>query len=58
MRDKVFTPFFTTKKRGSGLGLPTCRRLVEAHRGTIAVDCPPSGGTRVTVSLPATSVAM
>jgi two-component system sensor kinase FixL len=55
IRDKVFTPFFTTKSRGSGLGLPTCRRLVEAHRGTIAVDCPAGGGTTVTVSLPAAS---
>jgi PAS domain S-box-containing protein len=57
VRDKVFAPFFTTKQRGSGLGLPTCRRLVEAHRGTIIVDCPPGGGTTVTVSLPATSAA-
>jgi two-component system, LuxR family, sensor kinase FixL len=57
IRDQVFTPFFTTKSRGSGLGLPTCRRLVEAHRGTIAVDCPPTGGTTVTVSLPAGSSA-
>jgi signal transduction histidine kinase len=53
--DQVFTPFFTTKARGSGLGLPTCRRLVEAHHGNIAVDCPPDGGTTVTVSLPAVS---
>jgi PAS domain S-box-containing protein len=54
LRDKVFTPFFTTKSQGSGLGLPTCRRLVEAHGGTITVECPPGGGTTVTVSLPAT----
>ena len=53
IRDKVFTPFFTTKSRGSGLGLPTCRRLVEAHRGTIDVHCPAGGGTIVTVQLPA-----
>jgi two-component system sensor kinase FixL len=52
VREQIFTPFFTTKARGSGLGLPTSRRLVEAHGGTIDVECPPQGGTRVTVSLP------
>jgi two-component system sensor kinase FixL len=53
VRDKIFTPFFTTKSRGSGLGLPTAKRLVEAHRGTIDIQCPPDGGTVVTVQLPA-----
>lgn len=52
IRDKIFTPFFTTKARGTGLGLPTAKRLVEAHRGTIHIDCPPGGGTTVTVRLP------
>ena len=49
---RIFTAFFTTKSRGSGLGLPTAKRLVEAHRGTIAVTCPPTGGTVVTIRLP------
>jgi two-component system sensor kinase FixL len=52
IREKIFTPFFTTKSRGSGLGLPTAKRLVEAHNGQIAVDCPPTGGTIVIVRLP------
>jgi len=52
VRDKVFTPFFTTKSRGSGLGLPTAKRFVEAHNGQIAIDCPPSGGTTVVVRIP------
>ena len=52
IREKIFTPFFTTKSRGSGLGLPTARRLVEAHAGTIGIDCPAGGGTTVTVVLP------
>jgi two-component system sensor kinase FixL len=52
VREKIFTPFFTTKARGSGLGLPTSKRLVEAHKGRLLVDCPPAGGTRVTVELP------
>jgi signal transduction histidine kinase len=50
--EKVFVPFFTTKSRGSGLGLPTARRLVEAHGGQIGIECPPSGGTTVTIRLP------
>ena len=52
IRARIFEPFFTTKHRGTGLGLPTARRVVERHRGTIEVDCPPSGGTVVTVTLP------
>ena len=52
IRDKIFTPFFTTKVRGTGLGLPTARRLVEAQGGTIAVECPPDGGTTVLVQVP------
>jgi PAS domain S-box-containing protein len=55
--EKIFTPFFTTKSRGSGLGLPTVKRLVDAHHGTIGVDCPPGGGTTVTVRLPAAGAA-
>jgi two-component system sensor kinase FixL len=52
VREKIFTPFFTTKSRGSGLGLPTAKRLVEAHNGRIAIECPPAGGTTVVVQLP------
>jgi signal transduction histidine kinase len=52
IRDKIFTPFFTTKVRGTGLGLPTAKRLVEAQGGTIAIQCPRAGGTTVTVQLP------
>jgi PAS domain S-box-containing protein len=52
LRGKVFTPFFTTKTRGSGLGLPTVKRLIEAHNGQIAIDCPPTGGTTVIIKLP------
>src|SRR5262249_39284504 len=51
--EKIFTPFFTTKARGTGLGLATARRIVDAHAGTIAIACPSSGGTTVTVDLPA-----
>jgi two-component system sensor kinase FixL len=52
IREKIFTPFFTTKSRGTGLGLPTVKRLIEAHNGKIAVACPPAGGTTVVIRLP------
>jgi PAS domain S-box-containing protein len=52
IRAKIFEPFFTTKHRGTGLGLPTTRRVVERHRGAVEVECPHSGGTVVTVTLP------
>jgi signal transduction histidine kinase len=52
IRKKIFTPFFTTKRGGSGLGLPTAKRLIEAHDGQIAIDCPPAGGTAVVIRLP------
>jgi PAS domain S-box-containing protein len=52
VRARIFEPFFTTKHRGTGLGLPTARRAVERHRGTLEVECPPSGGTVVTVTVP------
>jgi len=51
-RANIFTPFFTTKTRGSGLGLPTVKRLIEAHNGQIAIHCPPSGGATVIIRLP------
>lgn len=51
-RENLFRPFFTTKARGTGLGLSITKRLIELHQGTILVECPPSGGTVVTVRLP------
>jgi signal transduction histidine kinase len=52
VQEKVFIPFFTTKQRGTGLGLPTAKRFIEAHDGRITIQSPPSGGTTVTVQLP------
>jgi len=52
VRERIFEPFFTTKHRGTGLGLPTAKRVVERHGGSIEIQCPPTGGTVVTVSLP------
>ena len=52
VREKIFVPFFTTKARGTGLGLATVKRFVEAHNGRVTLECPPSGGTTVTLQLP------
>ena len=52
IRDKLFTPFVTTKSRGTGLGLSTVKRLVEAQHGTVRAECPVGGGTIMTVRLP------
>lgn len=47
----IFTPFFTTKEHGTGLGLAAVRRIVTAHGGTIDVQSSPQG-TRFTLNLP------
>jgi PAS domain S-box-containing protein len=52
IRARVFEPFFSTKHKGSGLGLPTARRIVEAHGGRMTIDSSPTGGTAVRVILP------
>lgn len=53
-RAKMFQTFFSTKPGGSGLGLPTVRKIVEAHQGTIECDSEVGRGTRMTLSLPVT----
>ncbi len=52
---RVFEPFFTTKPpgKGTGLGLSISARIVEKLGGTISIECPPQGGTVVTIALPA-----
>ena len=51
--EQIWRPFYTTKKGGTGLGLPISKRIVNAHNGTIAVQSFPGSGTIFTVSLPA-----
>jgi signal transduction histidine kinase len=52
IRDRVLEPFFTTKARGGGLGLPIAKRTAELHQGSLTIACPPGGGTVVTLTLP------
>jgi signal transduction histidine kinase len=49
---RVFKPYYTTKPGGSGLGLATTRKIIEAHGGTIGVDSEPTRGTCFTITLP------
>ncbi|MEI7685079.1 MAG: ATP-binding protein [Planctomycetota bacterium] len=50
--EKIFEPFFSTKTAGSGLGLPTTKRIIEAHGGEIRVQSEVGKGTKFTVRLP------
>ena len=53
LREKIFSPFCTTKARGMGLGLPIVKRTVFDHNGRVDIDSNPNG-TSVSVMLPAT----
>ena len=55
VRPHIFTPFFTTRHDGNGLGLAISARIVVEHGGQIEFNCPPGGGTVFSVSLPAAS---
>ena len=54
--EKIFTPFFTTKAQGTGLGLPICCKLIKLHDGDIRVTSDDSQGTVFTIELPACSL--
>jgi signal transduction histidine kinase len=50
---RIFDPFFSTRKGGTGLGLPTTRNIILAHGGTIEAQSVPNRGSRFSVRFPA-----
>ncbi|MFQ5599193.1 MAG: nitrogen regulation protein NR(II) [Candidatus Krumholzibacteriia bacterium] len=57
-RDKIFEPFYTTKARGTGLGLYVCHHIVEGHGGQIVVDSRPGEGSCFLLCLPLGRILM
>lgn len=51
VQDKVFIPFFSTKKEGSGIGLSICRQIIQNHGGHISVSSRPEQGSVFTIRL-------
>ncbi|MBL8815862.1 MAG: HAMP domain-containing histidine kinase [Planctomyces sp.] len=54
-RSRMFQAFFSTRSGGSGLGLPTVRRIVEAHQGLVSCESELGKGTRFTIQMPASA---
>jgi two-component system, NtrC family, sensor histidine kinase HydH len=52
VRTRIFDAFFSTRPAGSGLGLPTARKIIEAHGGSIQVQSEPGKGSQFTLRLP------
>jgi two-component system nitrogen regulation sensor histidine kinase GlnL len=50
--DRIFTPYFTTKSKRSGLGLAISQKIIEDHNGLLKIESTPQEGTTVTISLP------
>jgi signal transduction histidine kinase len=49
---KICEPFFTTKTRGTGLGLALCRKIIDAHKGSLNIRSKLNEGTTVEIFLP------
>ena len=49
---RIFEPYYTTRSGGTGLGLPTCRRIIEEHDGRIQLVGEPGKGSNFIITLP------
>ena len=49
---RIFEPYVTTKARGTGLGLPIVKKIVDEHQGSIEISNAPEGGARIDIRLP------
>lgn len=54
--ERIFEAYYTSRPGGSGLGLPTARKIIEAHNGSITVNSQPGRGTSFTITLPLETV--
>jgi two-component system nitrogen regulation sensor histidine kinase GlnL len=52
IQDKIFVPFFTTKKTGTGIGLPMAQKIVHAHGGVMDLKSEPGKGTDFVIKIP------
>jgi putative PEP-CTERM system histidine kinase len=55
IKNQLFRPFHSTKTKGLGIGMFQCKKIVEAHQGSIGVESTPDQGTRFTILFPITS---
>ena len=51
--EHIFDAYYSSRPQGSGLGLPTAKKIIEAHNGSIAVNSEPGKGTSFIMRLPA-----
>jgi two-component system NtrC family sensor kinase len=52
LHERIFEPFFTTRPDGTGLGLAVCRRIIDAHGGTLRVESEPGAGSCFIIEIP------
>ena len=55
-RDRIFTPFFSTRATGTGLGLAIVQKIVVMHNGRITAESSPSGGAAFQITFPVARV--